>query len=242
MLLCVFLSRLQKPENSDEESDGIGTRYAATQLGMACLASSLSPDEGLRTLVELRQARKCFVLENELHLVYLVVPIYAAVSWPNLDWMAFLTLWEALPADMKRVGELVGVEERFLVRAMRGTIGKTERQVLLHFWIFFMCFLEGLFFQVRQLAVHQRFYTALALHDLVNEVPLTTVSQKYGSTKGTIQLLSMGTMCKMFFVCRDASKSSASCFNFRWNGHRVLQQARVVQFRTSLRTVSGKVI
>lgn len=39
--------------------------------------------------------------------------------------------------------------------------------------------------QARQLAIHQRFYTALALHDLVNEVPLKTVSQKYGTTKGS---------------------------------------------------------
>ena len=52
----------------------------------------------------------------------LVVPIYAAVGWPNLDFMNYLTIWESLPIDAKRVGELVGVEERFLVRAMRGTI------------------------------------------------------------------------------------------------------------------------
>ena len=62
------------------------------------------------------------MLETDLHIVYQVVPIYAAVSWPNLDWMNYLTLWGSLPNDMKRVGELVGVEERFLVRAMRGTI------------------------------------------------------------------------------------------------------------------------
>ena len=52
----------------------------------------------------------------------LVVPIYAAVGWPNLDFMNYLTIWESLPDDVKRVGELVGVEERFLIRAMRGTI------------------------------------------------------------------------------------------------------------------------
>ena len=52
----------------------------------------------------------------------LVVPIYAAVGWPNLDFMNYLTIWESLPTDVKRVGGLVGVEERFLVRAMRGTI------------------------------------------------------------------------------------------------------------------------
>ncbi len=70
------------------------------------------------------------MLENELHIIYQVVPIYVAVSWPNLDWMNYLSLWESLSPDMRRVGELVGVEERFLVRAMRGTIAKqTPKQV-----------------------------------------------------------------------------------------------------------------
>ncbi len=60
-----------------------------------------------------------------------VVPIYSAVSWPNMDWIHYLDLWERLSPDMKRVGELVGVEERFLIRAMRGTISvQTEKQVI----------------------------------------------------------------------------------------------------------------
>jgi hypothetical protein len=40
--------------------------------------------------------RKQFVLENELHILYLIVPIYAAVSWPKLSWLTFLTMWEGL--------------------------------------------------------------------------------------------------------------------------------------------------
>ena len=43
-----------------------------TQLGLAVLASGLSPDEGLHVFSELHCARKCFVLENELHIVYQV--------------------------------------------------------------------------------------------------------------------------------------------------------------------------
>lgn len=46
--------------------------YAPTQLGSAVVASGLSPDEGLTVFTELQKARKCFVLENELHTVYLV--------------------------------------------------------------------------------------------------------------------------------------------------------------------------
>lgn len=58
------------PDNDDPNSKE--TRYIATQLGLACLASSLSPDEGLQVFLELQKARKCFVLENELHIIYLV--------------------------------------------------------------------------------------------------------------------------------------------------------------------------
>ena len=54
-----------------------GIRYIATQLGLACLASSLPPDDGLIVFKELQKARQCFVLENELHIIYQVVPIYA---------------------------------------------------------------------------------------------------------------------------------------------------------------------
>ena len=34
-----------------------------------------------------------------------------------------------------------------------------------------------------------RFYTALALHDLTHEVPLSAVAAKYGATKGMLQSL-----------------------------------------------------
>ena len=88
---------------------------------------SQSPDESINVFKELQKARKCFVLENDLHIIYLVVPIYAAMSWPNLDWMRYLDLWATLPADIKRVGELVGVEERFLVRAMRGGVNMSSQ-------------------------------------------------------------------------------------------------------------------
>lgn len=45
-----------------------------------------------------------------------------------------------------------------------------------------MCF-------VSQLNIHKRFYSALALHDLVNEVPLNTVCKKYGCCRGVLQTL-----------------------------------------------------
>ena len=57
-----------EPPPPSRESD----QYFATQLGMATVASALSPDEALVVFSELRKARRSFVLENELHIIYLV--------------------------------------------------------------------------------------------------------------------------------------------------------------------------
>lgn len=46
--------------------------YMPTNLGSACLAASLSPDDGIIVYKELVKARECFVLENELHVIYQV--------------------------------------------------------------------------------------------------------------------------------------------------------------------------
>lgn len=76
-----------------------------------------------------------------------------------------------MPESMKRVGELVGVEESFLVRIAKGTLNPNTVENRI------------------KLSIHRRFYTALALQDLVNEIPLTEVSEKYQCNKGTLQSL-----------------------------------------------------
>lgn len=37
--------------------------------------------------------------------------------------------------------------------------------------------------------MHKRFYTALALQELINEVPLKEVAEKFGCNKGILQTL-----------------------------------------------------
>ncbi|XP_012557615.2 DNA polymerase theta isoform X1 [Hydra vulgaris] len=157
--------RLEKVNNEQEEN------YFATQLGSATLASSLSPDEALLVLGELREARKRFVLENELHIIYQVTPIYLQDQWPELDWQIYYNIWEKLPAEFKAVGELVGVQERFLARAFRNGVQQKNEN------------------QMRVLRIHKRFYAALILQDLVNEVPLSHVSNRYKINRGLLQSL-----------------------------------------------------
>lgn len=50
-----------------------GERLIPTQLGLGCLASSLSPDESLVLLSELKTARRGLILDSDLHLIYQVI-------------------------------------------------------------------------------------------------------------------------------------------------------------------------
>ncbi|RZC40268.1 DNA polymerase theta, partial [Asbolus verrucosus] len=155
-----------------QELDGV-KKYVATSLGKACLSSSIPPEDGLSLFTELEKARQCFVLETELHLIYLVTPYSACHQWGNLDWMFYLNLWEKLPTSMKKVGELVGVRESYIVSATRGKL-QTNTSKLYH-----------------KLLVHKRFFVALALQDLVNEKPLSEVCLKFSCNRGTLQSLQL---------------------------------------------------
>ncbi|KAI4459694.1 dna polymerase i [Holotrichia oblita] len=156
--------RLQTLENGDKQ-------YVATSLGKACLSSSMSPEDGLSLFTELEKARQCFVLETELHLIYLVTPYTACNQWGNIDWMFYMELWQKLSPSMKRVGDLVGVKDHFLINASRGRI-QTNTNKSFH-----------------DLQIHKRFFVSLALQDLVNEVPLNDVAEKFNCTRGTLQSL-----------------------------------------------------
>ncbi|XP_013370681.1 PREDICTED: DNA polymerase theta isoform X2 [Chinchilla lanigera] len=153
-----------------EASNGTeGNVYHPTHLGTATLSSSLSPTDTLDVFADLQRAMKGFVLENDLHIVYLVTPMFE--DWTSIDWYRFFCLWEKLPTSMKRVAELVGVEEGFLARCVKGkVVARTERQ---H----------------RQMAIHKRFFTSLVLLDLISEIPLKKIIQKYGCNRGQIQSL-----------------------------------------------------
>ena len=100
-----------------------------------------------------------------------VTPVFMQDMWSQLDWYQYLCHWEQLSADMKRVAELVGVKESFLARAIRGRVPTTTIA------------------QAKAVAIHKRFYTALVLNDLVNEVSLGQVASKYNVNKGVLQSL-----------------------------------------------------
>lgn len=93
-------------------------KFVSTRLGYACLAASMPPTEGFLLFSELQKARQNFVLETDLHAVYLVTPFSVCYQLHDIDWRHFYDMWDnSLSQPMKRVGELVGVTEAFLARA-----------------------------------------------------------------------------------------------------------------------------
>ena len=74
---------------------------------------------------------------------------------------------------MKHVASLVGVQEVFLIRAInQRTTTRTAAQQA-------------------AMSIHLRFLISLALHDLVHEVPLPVVAEKFGTSKGLLQSLQL---------------------------------------------------
>lgn len=70
--LCPSTEQQLKSGEGETNKENIEQEYYATQLGLATMASALSPSEALVVFAEFARARKAFVLENELHLIYLV--------------------------------------------------------------------------------------------------------------------------------------------------------------------------
>ncbi|KAL0882195.1 hypothetical protein ABMA27_000739 [Loxostege sticticalis] len=181
------LVRIQKDEDE--------IRYVATPLGKACLSSSMAPNDGLSLFCELQKARQCLVLETDLHLIYLVTPYSVSNQWGEIDWLHLLTLWESLTKAMKRVGELVGVQESFIIRCLRGATKLDNSHTKLN--------------------IHKRFYTALALQDLVNEVPLSEVAAKFQCARGLLQSLQQA-------AATFAGMVTAFCHQLGWKNMEML--------------------
>ncbi|XP_008558499.1 DNA polymerase theta isoform X1 [Microplitis demolitor] len=167
--------------------DGI-CRWVATQLGKACLAASVPPTDGLFLFEELQKARRCFVLDTELHVIYLVTPFNSSNQIGQIDWYTFLEIWKNISESERRVGQLVGVSEAYLLSAVRCPPKPSKT-----------------------LDIHKRFFSALALHDLVREVSLNVVCRKYDCVRGVIQSLQQTASTFAGMVTQFCKKLGWNC-------------------------------
>lgn len=131
-------------------------------------------------------------MESELHAVYLVTPFSVCYQLQEIDWLSYLDMWEKLSSSMRQIGTLVGVKESFLVKAMRGGSNLDYKLLQIHKRYIYRC--NAIFFEVTLMPeIIYRFYTALALMELVNETPINDVAVKYKFSRGVLQSLQQMT-------------------------------------------------
>lgn len=163
MVKCLFTKNLI---TSDGESQ---SELQTTALGAAVIAAGITPQEGIFVFNELDKARRKLCLVNDLHLIYEVTPTYIANQLETIDWHNYMDIFKKLDKETQDVAEIIGVNERFLV-ARLATFSHLDRSNV-------------------QVIIHLRFYASLALYDLVREIPLLTVANKYRLSKGLVQSL-----------------------------------------------------
>ncbi|ROV99897.1 hypothetical protein VMCG_06242 [Cytospora schulzeri] len=160
---------------SDLQSRGFiaidsSSSYQATQLGKAIVTSSLDPEDGVFIHKELKRALQAFVMDGEMHVLYTFTPVQEMSV--NINWKVFANEMEGLDESGLRVLTFLGLKPTEINRMMRGGSLKSSTP------------------EEKELArVYHRFYLALQLQDICNEMPVYRVAQKYDMPRGTVQTL-----------------------------------------------------
>ncbi|KAI1501781.1 P-loop containing nucleoside triphosphate hydrolase protein [Biscogniauxia marginata] len=144
--------------------------YTATQLGKAVVGSSLEPEDGAFVYREMERALRAFVLDGEMHVLYTFTPVQDFSI--SINWQVFRSEMEALDDSGLRVMTFLGLKPTVVNRMAQG--GKLKDSTP----------------QEKETArIYHRFYLALQLRDLCNEMPVHVVARKYDMPRGTVQTL-----------------------------------------------------
>uniref|UniRef100_A0A0D3HTH3 Helicase and polymerase-containing protein TEBICHI n=1 Tax=Oryza barthii TaxID=65489 RepID=A0A0D3HTH3_9ORYZ len=160
--------------------------YSTTPLGLAAFGSSLNPEESLVVLDDLSRAREGFVLACDLHLVYLVTPINVDVE---PDWELYYERFMQLTSLEQSVGNRVGVIEPFLMHMAHGAAMPVRGKPRIRNRSPTRGSGGNALINEQALRVSKRFYVALMLSRLAQEIPVTDVCEAFKVARGMIQAL-----------------------------------------------------
>ncbi|KAI0383812.1 hypothetical protein F5Y04DRAFT_278438 [Hypomontagnella monticulosa] len=163
--------------------------YAATQLGKAVVTSSLEPEDGAFIHREMQRALRAFVMDGEMHILYMFTPVQDFAV--TVNWQVFRSEMDSLDDSGLRVMTFLGLKPTQVNKmAQGGKLKDTtpeEKEVV---------------------RIYNRFYLALQLRDLCNEMPIHMVSRKYDMPRGTVQTLAQtcqGFAAGMIKFCEQMS-------------------------------------
>lgn len=131
--------------------------WVPTPLGKAAFASSLGPYEALVVKKDLERAREGLVMSTDLHLTFLVSPVEGEL---HIDWQKFYGVFRALKGPHAKVAALVGVDYSVMQQLAMGTDFRNAPEDSA---------------VTEQIRVAKRFYGALILFDVIQEVKISFI-------------------------------------------------------------------
>ena len=171
--------------------------WSASALGNAVAGGMMPLDQVQPIIRDVKTAREDLVLSTPLHLLYLLTapPVLDDEGAPmNLNKFrtldALAVLWSNLNAEQLRIAEKVGIDERYVQR-----LRSNKRDITIAH-------------QLQRFAC-QRFHVALFLTDLIQEVPIESITSKYGVR--AFDVLEEQKSCARF-----ASYVAAICGTLGW--------------------------
>jgi DNA polymerase theta len=156
--------------------------YVIRPLGLATVKSSFPLEDALFLHSELARAMKTgLFLDGELHLCYLTTPLQAMI---DPDWKLYARLLNRLPEEEQKIFERCGCDPTLVSsyayrppsHSSSSSAPPAAASALLRD-------------QDRQLLCCRRFWNALILRDLINEVPVEEVCPKYNASMGAVEFL-----------------------------------------------------
>ncbi|GMH38125.1 hypothetical protein BSKO_06009 [Bryopsis sp. KO-2023] len=165
--------------------------WLPTPLGKASFASSMSPTDALTVKRDLETARSGLVLATDLHLTYLISPVGEDMV---IDWQKYFEVYSHLKGLEEKVAKLVGVDYS-IMQAL--SMGQDYRSAPLGSTIW------------EQIRVAKRFYGALVLHEIIQEVHIDQITERYRIGRGNVYALQERSG-------RFASMVAAFCERMGW--------------------------
>ena len=138
--------------------------FTPTRLAVATFRSGLCPEEAKLVFENLQIARQHFIMSHDLHLVYHCTPCITGIT---PCWRDYFQLFVQLSSEGQKIGRLVGIDDGTLAMSAHQQPQPSDPKC----------------------GVLNRFYAAMMLYDLANEVSIARVSTKYNVQRGDIQRL-----------------------------------------------------
>ena len=154
---------------------GTNETFEATSLGKAIVAAGVSPRDGIFIHNEIKEAMQHFVMDSELHFVYMVTPVNIDDNSP-INWKHFENELETFSDADNRVMKNCGINPKKIGDLAKEQYKKTRLP-------------ENNEDEILLARKYRRFYVALQLRALCNEETISSVAKRFDVARGNVQTL-----------------------------------------------------